>query len=60
MESLKEDPEVLAAVEEIDANPIDGLQTNLEGIVARMDVSSVELDKWIERSGVYITHDDAS
>ena len=57
VEGLKEDPEILAAIEEGDANPIDFLQSSLEGIIKRMDVTSNELDKMIERSGTCPVYD---
>jgi len=51
VEALKEDPDILAAIEESDTNPIDLLQNNLDAIIANMDVTGIELDKMIERSG---------
>ena len=51
IEALKEDPEVLAAIEEGDSNPIDFLQASVDDIISNMDMAGGELDKMIERSG---------
>ena len=51
VDSLQADPEILAAIEGGDANPIDSLQTSLQVLIANMDVASGELDNMIERSG---------
>ena len=51
IEGLKEDPEVLAAIEEGDSNPIDFLEASVGDIISSMDMAGGELDKMIERSG---------
>lgn len=53
VESLKNDPDVLAAIEDGENNPIDFLQINLESVISKMNVTSDELDKMIEQSGEF-------
>ena len=56
IDALRADPEVLAAMEDGDSNPIDALQTNLQSLISNMDVASEELDNMIERSGTCLLY----
>ncbi|KAK8846655.1 hypothetical protein IAR55_005742 [Kwoniella newhampshirensis] len=50
VEALKNDEEVLAAMEEGDEDHLDALQTSIETLIGRVDFASDELDRMIERS----------
>lgn len=51
MESIKEDPEILSAVETGDKGPIQYLQSRMESLISTMDNASGELDRMIQDSG---------
>ncbi|WWD21963.1 hypothetical protein CI109_106451 [Kwoniella shandongensis] len=51
VEGLKNDEEVLAAMEEGDEDHLEGLQASIETLIGRVDFASDELDRMIERSG---------
>ena len=51
VESLRSDPDILASIEAEDSDPVAFLQTNLDGLISRMDGFSAELDRMVERSG---------
>jgi hypothetical protein len=54
VESLKVDKELLLAIEDGESNPIPFLQSNIEGLIGKLDTAGEELDRMIEREGEYI------
>ncbi|WRT65097.1 uncharacterized protein IL334_002039 [Kwoniella shivajii] len=50
VDGLKEDQEVLAALEEGDENYLATLQASIEGLIGKVDFASDELDRMIETS----------
>jgi hypothetical protein len=52
-ESLRDDPTILAAVEEGDTSPVDILQAGLDDLISRMNPDVSALNKMMEESGGY-------
>jgi hypothetical protein len=51
VENLKEDPEILAAVDKGDRNPVDYLQAHLEEMISTLSASTGPLDKQVKDQG---------
>lgn len=60
VESIRNDPDILKAVDEGDPGPIQFLETNLETLINRMGVASDELDKLVETEGKRPVYDTGS
>jgi hypothetical protein len=51
VESIKNDPDILKAVDQGDPGPVRFLEENLELLISKMDLRADELDRLMEAEG---------
>lgn len=48
---MRNDPEVIADMEEGDAERLHAMQTSIEGLIMKFDTAADELDRMVEQGG---------